>query len=99
MSVTTYDGGRIVRCKKTRLRDEEALRERYELAWAQYCEGKEVPDVAKILGHSQSYVYRMFKRIPEWRKREIKRDVVRTREARLKDMAERLEAQGHAGTL
>ena len=66
-------GGRIVLQTKTRLRDDEMLRDRDRLMYEALCDGKEVPDVARLFRHTPSYVYRRFKRMPQQVKTRIKR--------------------------
>jgi transposase len=94
MSVTTPSGGRNVRQKKCRLRDPEAIEERSRAFYQKFCEGTEVPALSKIFGYTESYIYRLFKRLPARVRVEIRRDVARQRQMRLEDARELIYAGG-----
>jgi AraC-like DNA-binding protein len=94
MSVTSTSGGRVVRQKKCRLRDKEAIEERSRMLFQKFCEGMEVPDLARVVGYSESWIYRMFKKMPHRVKIEIKRDVVQQKRIRLEDARELAYAGG-----
>jgi AraC-like DNA-binding protein len=92
MSVTGLNGGRIVRQKKCRLRDSEAIEERSRTFYQKFCEGTEVPHLAQQFGYSESYIYRMFKRLPYRIKVEIKNDAIRQKRERLRLTGEAIDA-------